>query len=234
MSSTHRRVINNESSESDGDIIASAETENSEEEVPGSKTGWNWTSRSRLVELVHVHGKNWRAILKKLHDEHLISGITDSDRLRSQFNSINGSRSRFQQPVKKKKWKAPSKNPDTGAKLSNLEKKRLEKEHDASEEQRQDQHKNIKDLLKSIAADEVKAMKGRGKKRTIAEVNNQVDEGEEARQNAKQMRIENSLKLKNYSSPGKTDLNSGNLNVNNNSSTCQKKNKKRKTCCYDY
>lgn len=142
-----------------------------------------------------MNGKNWGAILIKLHDEHLISGITDSDRLRSQFNSINGTKSRFQKPFTKKKWKAPAKNPDTGVKLSNLEKKRLEKEHDAAEELRRDQHKNINGLLKSIAADEVKATKGRGKKRTIAEVNDQVDEGEEARQNAQTMRIENSLKL---------------------------------------
>jgi hypothetical protein len=59
-----------ESLESDEEVITSADTENSEEEAPGSETGWNWTSRSRLVELVHVNGKNWGAILIKLHDEH--------------------------------------------------------------------------------------------------------------------------------------------------------------------
>ncbi len=195
MATTNRRVIQSDESASEEEVYISAEAEHTDEEVAGSDTAWNWSSRSRLVELVHIHGKNWGSLLKKLHDEHLASGITDSDKLRCQFNSINGSKSRFRLPFKKKKFKAPSKNPDTGAKLSKSEKKRLEDEHNVAEEQRKAQHGRVQGWLKTIADEELKAMKGRGKKRTIAEVNGQIDEGEAARQATKQMRIESSLKL---------------------------------------
>lgn len=164
-------------------------------DLDGSEMSFNWVSRVRLVELVSVHGKNWGALLKKLHDEHLISSITDTDKLRTQFNSLNSPKSAFRQPFKRRTFKCPKKDPKTKKKITVGQQITLEDEHDAAENIRRSEHKKTQDLLNKIADEELKAMKGRGQKRSISEVNAVVDAAEEERKIAKNDRTEGARKL---------------------------------------
>lgn len=194
--STRRRVIQDDDISSDHDEqYHSVEEDVGEGDLDGSETSWNWASRMRLVVLVEQHGKNWGSLLKKLHDEHLISSIVESDKLRVQFNSLNSSKSAFRQPFKKKAFKCPSKDPKTNKKLTSEQKELLKQEHDIAEDQRKADHKKIHDLLDKIHFDELKAMKGRGKKRTISEVNDDIDEAEQSRQRVKFQRNENARRF---------------------------------------
>ena len=53
---------------------------------------WDWDDTVALITLVHKHGKgNWELILQKLHNEqHHCVKITDADKLRTHFNTVNG------------------------------------------------------------------------------------------------------------------------------------------------
>jgi hypothetical protein len=194
MSNTNRQIVEEDSSE--GELqYHSAEEDIIDGDLDGSETSWNWTSRIRLVQLVDQYGKNWGSVLKKMHDEHLISSVVESDKLRIQFNSLNSSKSAFRQPFKNKPFKSPAKDSKTGKKLSAEQKKLLLQEHETSEDQRKQDNRKITDLLDKISNDELKAMKGRGKKRSIAEVNNDIDEAEELRKKVKSQRTENARQL---------------------------------------
>lgn len=190
MSNTNRIVVTEDESSDNEELFQSCDDDVGEGDQDGSDASWNWASRCRLVHLVDQHGKNWGLLLKKMHDEHLISSVAESDKLRIQFNSLNASKSAFRQLFKKKNFKAPSKDPKTDKKLTSAQKQLLQREHDAAEELRKTEHKNIQDLLDKIANDELKAMKGRGKKRTLGEVNNDIDEAEQERQKVKSQRTE--------------------------------------------
>jgi flagellar biosynthesis GTPase FlhF len=147
-----------------------------------------------LVELVEIHTKNWANILTILHNEHKCTNITNAKKLQTKFTSINASASAFRQPFKKTKFSAPSKNPETGNKLSKKEVKTLMKDHDAAEEQRRKDHTATQARLDKIQNDEIKASKGCGKKRTIEEVQNTLTAEELERKNKTKARIESARK----------------------------------------
>ena len=83
----------------------------------------------------------------------------------------------------------------TGIKYTAAQKMLLEKEHDSAEEKRMGSHQHCKDLLKKIADEEVTNIAGRGIKRTLEQVNGNIDENEEQRKKVKSQRIEDSRQL---------------------------------------
>jgi hypothetical protein len=180
--------------------VTSDEVDISIEESDGIATNeeerhtWIWSEQIRLVELVELHTKNWANILTILHSEHLCTKISNAKKLQTKFTSINASASAFRQPFKKTKFSAPSKNPETGNKLSKKEVKTLMKDHDAAEEQRRKDHAATQARLDKIQQDEIKASKGRGKKRTIEEVQNTITAEELERKNKTKARIESARK----------------------------------------
>jgi flagellar biosynthesis GTPase FlhF len=180
--------------------VTSDEVDISIEESDGIATNeeerhtWIWSEQIRLVELVELHTKNWANILTILHSEHLCTKISNAKKLQTKFTSINASASAFRQPFKKTKFSAPSKHPETGNKLSKKEVKTLEKDHDSAEEQRRKDHAATQARLDKIQQDEIKASKGRGKKRTIEEVQNTITAEELERKNKTKARIESARK----------------------------------------
>ena len=155
---------------------------------------WSWSDQVRLVELVELHSKNWANILKLLHQEHLCTDISDSKKLRVKFTSINAPTSAFRKQFKKTKFSAPSKHPETGKKLTKAEVKVLESDHNAAEEQRRKDHAATLTRLDKIQREEIKASKGRGKKRTIDEVQGTLTSKEAERRAKKVARIESARK----------------------------------------
>lgn len=146
-----------------------------------------------LVELVSQQGKNWNNILISLHKEHKCPDISDSKKLRHKFNTINSSASAFRRPFKKTKFTAPRSDP-TGKKLTKQEISVLDKNHEQAEEQRLKEHKETQDLLNKIQRDEIKSTKGRGKKRTIEEVQATLTAEELERKDKNKARIESARK----------------------------------------
>jgi len=70
------------------------------EEAPNTDNGerkrkrgknWEWDDSYQLLLLARQHGKNWDKILLIMHNEqHRIPQISDPDKLRSHFNTLNG------------------------------------------------------------------------------------------------------------------------------------------------
>ncbi|MDO8996108.1 MAG: hypothetical protein Q7U77_05740 [Sediminibacterium sp.] len=127
---------------------------------------WEWCSKFRLICLIGEHGKNWGAIHVIMDREHKFPNTMKPEKLRIQFNSLNSPASVMRKPFKKAKFKKPSEKDLTKVQIA-----KLSKAHDREEEEREKQHKQAQKLLDQIAADEIKASKGHGVKRTISDVN---------------------------------------------------------------
>lgn len=107
--------------------------------------------------------------------------------------SINAASSAFRKPFKKTKFSTPNKHPETGNKLTKEEIKTLQKDHDAAEERRRTDHAT-QSRLNKIQREEIKATKGRGKKRTIEEVQDTLTNEELERKEKNKARIESARK----------------------------------------
>ena len=188
MSTNTSRIIEVEVTSDEGDMSVdeSEEIANDEEE----RHAWIWSEQIRLVELVSIHTKNWANILDILHKEHLCTDISNYKKLRTKFTSINASTSAFRKAFKKTKFSPPSKNPQNGRKLTKEEIKTLEKNHNAAEEKRRQDHATTQARLDKIQADEIKASKGRGKKRRIEQVQSTLTAEEVERREKTKARIE--------------------------------------------
>jgi len=192
MANNTNRRIEVESTSDEGDHSNQEVEPISVEEE--ERHSWTWADQIRLVELVALHGKNWGSILNILHKEHRCADISDFAKLRVKFNSINAAASVFQRAFKKQKFTPPKENPETGQKLTKTELKVLQQNHDKSEERRQKEYTSTRQALKKIADDEIKASKGRGKKRTVEEVRQTLSTEEQERKDKARERIESARK----------------------------------------